>query len=291
MRREGKYRVVFDSLAEMVEVGDRKTDHEEDRSSQRQDQERSEWARTKTWEEAKSLALHGYHDIRPQVDAIVGEILTDIREVEMDAFDWVYDVAGGEVDVARLLDGEPENMIEQVPVKIAKPGRVVSILIDGSYSASVDSENVKKRGAAIVALVDILARLQHSVEIWTELSVTGTGQGTYTILCPIKRTEEIMDVDSIMFAIAHPSFQRRIVLGVEEQEPIKTRQKFGFGIGVGRTRYGRPAQMVMGEKVGATVTVGKMRTWQKGADIVGQPVKWLREVLTGLELIEPEREE
>lgn len=239
-----------------------------------------------TWDKSIQLAQQGWYTVRPQVERLVEDIKDDIRPHLIDTFRSDFDVAGSAVDIARYLEGEPECMVQLTPVKIAKPGRVIGILVDTSVSASIAPEDVIKRGAAICALIEVLELLQHSTELWAESSWHPSDgrdtRNTYTTLIKVKGAQDKLDIGSVLYALANPGMTRRLTFSVEEQESDEVRGRYGFYRG---GRYGYPCPLTQGEAVQATVEVPKIRHQEY---LVNAAEQWVRDRLVEFALIAPE---
>lgn len=264
----------FGSWTEFVEYGEL---HADPYGLSHQTDQGLEWHGTGSYAEAVTLAKRGWSAIRPEVNALVDQIDSVIAPALVPAFVNYFDVSGGMVDVGRYLNGEPECMIETMLSPVAKPGRVVTILIDGFYSGGVNSGDIKERGVAIVALIDALEKMQHNTEIWWETSFDGKGNLTY--LVKLKGAEDSLDIDALMFAIAHPSAHRRIDCAAQERKG----ENREFAVGKGNS-WGYPAGLQMGEYVGAAIQLPRLE-W--GSDTVKGAV-WIKKVLAQFGLIEEE---
>lgn len=226
------------------------------------------FSQTKSWDEALGLALGGWGEIRPEVDALVDKIDADIAPRLQPAFQSYFDVSGGMVDVGRFLDGEPECMVETRLVEIAKPGKVIGILINGAFNCYTHASEIKKRGVAIVALIDSLEKLQHSTEIDIEISL----REGMTVVIRVKNAADSLDIDMLMFAIAHPAAYRRIFFAYLEGHPIRKYRDLS------NSNYGRPMpETTMGAELGASVVLGGMINLD--ADV------WIRERLAEFGLV------
>src|ERR1035441_2105843 len=132
----------------------------------------SAWGESDRWRggvtpaEGLELAYTGMSD---ELDEVldVAESAVDLceREHEVETFQPVWDVTGSEVDIARYLTGEPENMIEYPTMKVSKVGRVITLCASFAYSASIDANSIKRRGQVITALALALDRLGHATQI------------------------------------------------------------------------------------------------------------------------------
>lgn len=238
------------------------------------DTSRPEWHGTKSFREAKGMALNGWQGIRAEVDALV-ENMEHVILPELDpAFTSYFDVSGGMVDVGRFLDGEPECMVETKLVEIAKPGKVVTVLVQGFYSSASDEEQIRTRGAAVVALIDAIEKMQHSTEIYVEYTLSKK----ICHLVKVKGAGEGLDIDVLMFVLAHPSAYRRISFAVQEGEPN------GLGCGPSGS-YGKPNDLTQAEKVGASITLDTLRYDTPTMD----SKVWIREQLVNVGLIREEQ--
>lgn len=197
------------------------------------------------------------------------------------AFTSYFDVSGGMVDVGRFLDGEPECMMETRLIEVAKPGRVITLLVAGGVLASASTADIQERGCAIIALVDSLEKMQHSVEIWLEVSCAREFGGevsqmpVLTHLVKLKSAGEVLDIDSLMFAVAHPARHRRLSFALRRNEPRKNR----FGI-----PHEATTATTMKEEVGATLVLESLS--HKGKTVSAE--EWIMNTLSEFGLIKGE---
>lgn len=242
---------------------------------------RKKFTFTDSWDEMVALAENGWDEVRPTVDALVEKIDADIAPRLQPAFQSYFDVSGGMVDVGRFLDGEPECMVETRLVEIAKPGRVVTLLISGGVMAGVDTASIIERGCAIVALVDSLEKMQHGCEIWLEMSCAKNRDATpktapvLTHLVKLKSAEDAMDVDMLMFAIAHPARHRRMTFALRRNEP----NMHAFDI-----PHEATVALTQAERVGASLVLESLS--HGGKDVTGK--KWIQETLAEFGLVKEE---
>lgn len=270
----------FDTWGSFVDGASKGSDVDIPTSRQRADRS-SSWAGTATFEEATELAATGWIAVRPEVLAITEAIRDDLRPYLVDTFQSDFDVAGAAVDIDRYLTGEPECLVQLTPVKVAKPGRVITVLVSAAYSSNIRGEDIKQRGAAIAALVESLELLQHATEVWVEAQAGhgGLGKDTYTVLVKVKAVNEKLDIDRLLFAVAHPAFLRRLWFSVAEQEQPGTRARFGFNGG----SYGIAREPGQGKAINATLTLGTLTN--SGDPTVSDSAGWIRKHLVEFGLI------
>lgn len=228
------------------------------------------FTKTYSWDEALKLARNGWDEVRPEVDALIEKIDSSVIPTLQPAFQSYFDVSGGMVDVGRFLDGEPECMVETRLIEIAKPGKVINILVNGSFSGSVGAKEIQKRGVAIIGLIDALEKLQHSTEVDLEISIR---EGLTTVV-RLKNAADSLDIDMLMFAVAHPSTLRRLYFACLEGHPMEKYQRLS------RIDYGKPNPLTMAKDLGSNVVLEGMINLD--AEV------WIREQLSEFGLVREE---
>lgn len=202
-----------------------------DRSSQNNG---SEFSGTKSLEEAIDLLRFGWPEGTSAAQELLAKIdLDEITQQFQERFTQTtyYDLAGDEADVGRYLDGDPESMrnIIVVPQKV---GSIVKILVNHSQHHYIEAGVMRRRGVVTLGLVEALHKLGYSVDLQAYGVVTPSGGGDpskkYETYIPLLSPGSITNLDTISFAIAHPSFLRRIIFALKEEEPEEIRDLFGF---------------------------------------------------------------
>lgn len=134
-----------------------------------------------------------------------------------------YDVSGADVDVGLFCEGEPECMV-QYDEKVLPDSRVVRLIVQINYIASVDADSAMRRGVAIAAVADALELAGLQCEIWA-VDWTMAHNALRSEYAPdyhrhavlVKRAGEPMPIDRIAFAIGHPGFYRAISFALRKQ--------------------------------------------------------------------------
>lgn len=273
----------FDSLAEALEyAGANPYPKSSDRPSNYFGGD--DWAgKTTDLADAVRLGLLGYDEVRPQVERMFAELESQLAERLEVAFQTRFDYTGSVVDVGRYLSGEPECMIDFVPEPSARMGRVVKVIVNGIASSNVKAERIIKRGVVVCALIDAIHKLGMGVEVYAEFPTNDRGVNdrlgsVHTFLVKLHSSEQMLDINNLMFGLCHPSMLRRISFSVMEQtkwEPAKHLVKGG---------YGYPSALEMGDRVGADV---RCEMLQSGKDEYEskKPVDWVMSTLSGLGVI------
>lgn len=192
-----------------------------------------------TWEgfnsiaELKSLARDGWGTEADEALAIAESVVETVQQDHhMPAFRPLWDVSGCEVDVARYLSGEPENMIDYEMVKTSRSGRVIVLCASVSISGAVQPETIKRRGHGIAALAFALSRMGLAVELWADQAVkSGSSIASNRVL--VKGANDELDPARIMFAYAHPAMLRGLMMANMHNWPAAQRKMHRVGTGYG----------------------------------------------------------
>lgn len=123
-----------------------------------------------------------------------------------------YGVAGGSVNVGRMLAGHPAHMRSRP----RQPGkRVVTLFVETFMSAGIDPDNAIIRAALIARIADAMEREGYSCEIVAIVTTTSDMGSSATTghqhAITLKQAGERLALPDIVFALGHPSFFRRMV--------------------------------------------------------------------------------
>lgn len=206
------------SLGEFVAQADRKPYH----SSSGAD-----WCGAPSYEAARDMCLHGWSDARPQADAIVNRVMGHVMQyVDMDNTPTLH-LVGGAPNVPMLLAGVPNHMMmfTRTEQQVSKP--VVRVLVDAGAEARVGSDKMLTRASAISALLEVLARMGHTMSIDLTSPVEDKGY-EHNLLVTLHNAGDHFDMDALMFCLGHPAFHRYLWFSHRWQD--------GVGHGMGSTR-------------------------------------------------------
>lgn len=175
--------------------------------------------------EACQFATEGWSEGIARVREISARVSHQLAYIEGPST--YFDVAGSYPDVARYCDGEPESMVEFTELECKRP--FARITVNGVLTAGTSIESRMRHGAEIAALVDALEarRIRTEIVIHTSMSAHGDGCGVVTV--HLKHAHEVLDMGRIVYALAHPTFTRRLTFAVMETLPMPLRQKYGIG--------------------------------------------------------------
>ena len=236
------------------------------------------WDGMRNFAEAKELARSGWHDVRPEVEKLLNqmsEVIADRLEI---APSMTWNVAGGVVDVGRYCGNEPMCMFDFPMEPAERMGKVVKLFIDYGASASFSGDFIMKRGVVLLALVDTLQKLGVSVEIYGETAIQGSQNVVHTTVTKLHDPTDRLDIDELMFTLAHPAMLRRMAFAVREMSKCRTQIS-----AVPNGTYGRTIHTVYAPTVGADIRMERLES--RATMCMENPVEWVMQTITGLNLI------
>lgn len=192
------------------------------------DNRKLDWSGGLTWEEAKQLALSGWHDIMQEIEKYRIQIMPIIAEKVLRP-QQVYAIAGYNVDVGSFLASQPECFISREYEERNYPGRVYKIVSSISFSANIKTETIITRGAIICALIDAIEFAGHRAEVVCNASMSASSDvdsmkgknkswGWLEASVVVKKSTQPLDMSDLAYCLAHPSMLRRIMFSVAELE-------------------------------------------------------------------------
>lgn len=120
-------------------------------------------------------------------------------------------VAGGIVNVGRLLSGDPRHMV----LRPKQPGKkIVTLFVEAGCSGRVNTGTLIRRAAIIGAIVDMMENEGYSCTIVATDTSIEKGQTLYQLAVTLKESGERLSLGDLMFALGHPSFLRRFSFAV-----------------------------------------------------------------------------
>lgn len=186
---------------------------------------REEWAGSSSMPAALDLARNGWSK-GTALALEAAEIITGDHALQRVRR---YSVAGGRVNVGRMLSGNPLHMVSRP----RQPGtRIVTLFVQTWMSAAISAENAIIRAASVAAIADVLQSHGYSCEIvavgTSTMSGGGRGLGAQ-VATVVKAAGEPMNIENVVFALGHPSMLRRFMFAVCAVEPRLERFWSGMG--------------------------------------------------------------
>ena len=177
-----------------------------------------------SYEKAKEFALYGWEK---GLERISAKLIQTVRKGT--TRQTVKSVAGHTPDVARYVAGLPDCM-NMYRMAESNSKRCLTIVLNTSYSARVNPEEIINYGTAIATLIDDLETARYSVTLTIgAISTTNYTQRDQGYLIDVKSEGQALDLGKLAYFIAHPSQLRR--LGFSHWEGHCDEKEMGFGYG------------------------------------------------------------
>jgi hypothetical protein len=238
----------------------------------------SGWDGMRNFADASQLAHNGWHDVRPEVERLLSQMSDVIADRLEIAPTMTWNVAGGVVDVGRYCGNEPMCMIDFPMEPQERMGKVVKLFIDYGASSGFSGDFIMKRGIVLLALVDTLQKLGVSVEIYGETAIRGSGTTVHTTVTKLHDPTDRLDIDELMFTLAHPAMLRRMAFAVREMSTCAKEIDAVYNGG-----YGRTIHTVYAPTVNADIRMERLE--RQATQCMENPVEWVMQTISGLNLI------
>lgn len=174
-----------------------------------------------SWKETIRLANEGWEEGSAMVEAYASKFI-DLLGSQLKIDEYFYDVSGQDFDLDRVLIGEPEAWLNTEQVEVKAPAlQTLRLAVNIGASAAVSAETLKRKGAAIVALVALLERTRRSVEvalITRDCSSYGNAEDGFNFNLTVKEAGQSIDIPKLAFCLAHVNMLRRLQFAVMESD-------------------------------------------------------------------------
>ncbi|MGH3953503.1 MAG: DUF7192 family protein [Mycobacterium sp.] len=182
----------------------------------------------------ETLALADTGMVREGIEALALSEVERDREIVSQQFQTAYSVSGCDVDVARYLSGEPENMIDYTMADVSRTERIATLVVGVGVAGGTRVEVIRNHGRKLVALAEAIDAAAMQSEIWVEFTTGSPGKLSARIAVRIKAPGEPFDPGAAMFALTHPAFYRGMLFNACHALP----DKFVSGLSIGGS-YGK----------------------------------------------------
>lgn len=176
------------------------------------DTSQPEWFGSASLDEAVKLAEQGVPVLREQLFAAVARQKMEAAPV------WETAPVGVFPCIPAHAAGIAENMFLPMDSGMNAPKPVVRLYMNVSAGAHTSVEQIMNRGAAIVSLIDTIEgdgmRRVELVAVCNSKNTESNGRNLFSVV--VKRSDEHLDWGRVSFALAHPSFLRRLMFRVQE---------------------------------------------------------------------------
>ena len=188
------------------------------------------WYGTFSFKDAMLLGYNGWAEMAKQVKDVVVNPWNTIIDVR--PWNPIHSIAGSGIDINGYIVGIPECMFRQND-SVTKS---VNIVINVGHKYEIRPAEIVKAGKQIVDIVNAFEINYIHTRIVVMVSVSDS-KDVFRTFVVCKDLYDNFDLKRVMFAVAHPSFLRRLWFSMAERESIEIRNKFGFLLGCG---YGEP---------------------------------------------------
>lgn len=218
-------KVVFESIAELVEFNrhtERTNKYKNYHTSDEKGEYKTEWTKTKSYEEAEDLLLHGWGEMAEKLTVKVG----NINNANNFKNKTIYDVQGFQCSVPRYLQGIPTNMVNKKSVPVKQ--KVINIVKDFGYNASTSAKQIEDESIKVLKVVQALESKGQRVNLF--ITFVSRERGYFVeITLKIKNASQRLNIKQTAFPLVHPSMFRRILFGTIER--LEESKNFGTGYG------------------------------------------------------------
>ena len=181
------------------------------------------WYGTFSFEDAMFMGRNGW----PEMAKTVKNANANHWDTTIDIRPWnpIHSVAGSGVDINRYIVGIPECMFRQNDYNSVT--KSVNIVINVGHRYNVRASEIVHAGKQIVNIINAFEINNIHTRLVVMVAVSDY-QDVFRTFVVCKDLYDNFDLKRIMFAIAHPSFLRRLWFSMAERESMEIRNKFGF---------------------------------------------------------------
>lgn len=178
---------------------------------------------TASMSEAIALARDGWQEGADAAAEVMAHLTLDKPVVRRPK----PSLAGGSVNVGRMLAGDPLHMMRRQK----QPGRkVVTFFVEVSALANVHPTALTIRAAIIAAIVDLMESVGYACNIVTTCVSNHSNTAYFQCAVNIKRSDQRLNVPDIIFALGHPSYLRRFMFAMANDRPELRRMWHDQGV-------------------------------------------------------------
>jgi hypothetical protein len=230
----------FDNVTQWLDACDASSEMSEDnRSSRREDynwQDKHSWTKSRDYSHAREFATLGWKDgaemarkvserVRASLDNLVPQRIKHFRRQ-------VY--GGGTLLVSNYLRGEPDCYLH---MKREKAKKFVRVVVNVAASAGIDANVLVRRGVVLAGIIDALELHNYRVKVDLALGLRGNKLHHETYVS-LKDFSESLELDRLVFWLAHPASLRRFWFSFAET--LTSRERRDIGVPGG---YGMPSEV------------------------------------------------
>ena len=163
------------------------------------------WNGNETFEQARQSLVKGKLSVVPKANALMDKLAGDA--IELGHTQWEQSVAGFIPCVPAFLSGSPESMYR--PTEVQSDRAPVRIFASVCVSAGIGTEDLEKRGIAILALCQKLSNIR-PVELYIYADMGGSG---WACIPCVKVETSPLDLSTATYALSGAAFLRQLCFG------------------------------------------------------------------------------
>jgi hypothetical protein len=215
------HRYVFDSVASFARQAE-DTSHKATHSSSKSEDD--DWAGG-SFKQATDMIDTGWPEGREKMGASLAEVSTTPTMMASLAMD----VAGAYPIAALAAAGDPCAMVDLQPIE-DRVRPIVRLVVGRVASALYSAKEFMNYGVAVLSYVEGLEAAGFRVEIEANMACMMDNRIKVDCRVTLKKAEEPIEMDKLAYALAHPTFLRRICFRVWESIPeIDAILGWGYG--------------------------------------------------------------
>lgn len=183
------------------------------------------WVGTESMDEALWLAREGWREGAEKAKEAAEVLEADHAQQRRRK----HSVAGGRVNVGRMLAGSPDHMTSRPRQDATK---VITLFVAVGMLAVVRADDAILRAACVAAISDLLESHGYSCEIFAVHDSYMTGYGErpgVQISFPIKNAGEALNIEDVVFSLGHPSVMRRFFFAIFSSQDHLSEMWAGMG--------------------------------------------------------------
>ena len=181
---------------------------------------------TDSWEQTVGLATDGWPEGR--------ELLADAVAIAMSAAQSnqpsvTYDVAGSYPIAAIAAAQDPDCMMNIDPWTMRQMP-IVKVEYNAGNHCGYETSEMSNFGAALLTILNCIELAGSRVEVVANFTAGASGNVKRTFAVRLKEAEQQFDLDAMAFCVCHPSFLRRVLFALyEQQAEMETKYSGGYG--------------------------------------------------------------
>lgn len=191
------------------------------------------------------------------------ELIDDARvetEGARGSLEFLHDVAGSDIDMARFMDGEPECMIE--PNLLGEKLPLVSLLVNFSCSWRIDASTILRRASVVSAVVESMRSRGVALELFAGQRIAfhhkDDNVRSLSTCVRVGDSRDAIDPAITAFALGHPAMLRQVIFAYENSLSSNFHDAVGWGRGT--PEEVDPRMLPDGANSGAIVLIDKINS-------------------------------